>query len=209
MGWRADCIGRPNLTYEMLPSKVEKMGDIWKKGHISFEYYWWLGEWQRQGWDLDKIIQTLLSWHVSTFNAKSLPIPWEWQDKIEAWIAKMGYHFVIEEVEAPAQAQRGETLVVRLVIENVGVAPIYQRLPLYLRLKNDACAYTFETAVDIRKWIAGKYEENIKITLPKDMQVGEYELQIGIGGNTSPSVVFATNALQDGEYSVLMKMVLR
>jgi hypothetical protein len=54
MGWRADCIGRPNLTYEMLPPKVEKMGEIWKKGHVSFEAYWWLGEWKRQGWDLDK-----------------------------------------------------------------------------------------------------------------------------------------------------------
>ena len=40
MGWRADCIGRPNLTYEMLPPKVEKMGDIWKRGHVSFEAYW-------------------------------------------------------------------------------------------------------------------------------------------------------------------------
>ena len=58
MGWRADCIGRPNLTYEMLPPRVEEMGDIWKKGHVSFEAYWWLGEWQRQGWNLDKIMET-------------------------------------------------------------------------------------------------------------------------------------------------------
>ena len=208
MGWRADCIGRPNLTYELLPPRVEKMGDIWKKGHISFEAYWWLGEWKRQGWDLDKIIQTLLSWHVSTFNAKSLPIPFEWKDKIDEWVAKMGYHFVINEIQTESTAKTGEKLSVKLVIDNVGVAPIYKRLPLYIRLKNATCDKIFETGVDIRRWIEGVYEENIEIALPKDMPSGEYELQIGIGGKNEPSVVFATNAQQDGDYAILTSIEL-
>ena len=209
MGWRADCIGRPNLTYEYLPPKVEKMGDIWKKGHVSFESYWWLGEWQRQGWDLDKIIETLLSWRVSTFNAKSLPIPWEWQDKVDAWIAKMGYHFVIDEAEMPTQAARGEDLPIRICIDNVGVAPIYKRLPLYIRLKSTEYTQTFATDVDIREWIDGKYEENITLALQTDIPVGEYEVQMGIGGDGVPSVVFATNAKQDGAYSVLTTIKIK
>jgi hypothetical protein len=208
MGWRADCIGRPNLTYEMLPPRVEEMGDIWKKGHVSFEAYWWLGEWQRQGWDLDKIIETLLSWHVSTFNAKSLPIPWAWKDKIDEWIAKMGYHFVIDEVETETSVKRGETIAVRLVVENVGVAPIYKRLPLYIRLKSNAIEKTFETDIDIRKWIEGKYEENVVLEVPKEMPVGEYELQIGIGGNGVPSAVFACDAKQDESYSILTTLTV-
>lgn len=208
MGWRADCIGRPNLTYKRLPPEVEAMGDIWKKGHISFESYWWLGEWKRKGWDLDKIIETLLSWHVSTFNAKSLPIPFEWKDKIEEWISKMGYHFVIDEVETQERAKRGEKLTVRLAVDNVGVAPIYHNLPLYLRLKRAGYEKSFQTDIDIRKWISGKYEETIEIFIPKEMQSGEYELQVGIGGNGEPSVVFATNAQQDGEYVILTKVEL-
>ena len=206
MGWRADCIGRPDLTYEMLPPKVEKMGDIWKKGHVSFEAYWWLGEWQRQGWDLDKIIQILQSWHVSTFNAKSLPIPLEWKDKIDEWVAKMGYHFVIDEIETLANVKRGKKLSVRIVIDNVGVAPIYRKLPLYIRIKNETFEKSFETGVDIRKWIQGKYEEKIILTIPEEIPKGGYELQIGIGGKDVPSVVFATNAVQDGAYSVLMTL---
>lgn len=208
MGWRADCIGKPNLTYEWLPPKVAKMGDIWKKGHVSFESYWWLGEWQRQGWDLDKIIDTLLSWHVSTFNAKSLPIPFEWKDKIDEWIAKMGYHFVIDEAETQEEVKRGEQLTVRIVVDNVGVAPIYKRLPLYIRLKKGDCVQLFETNVDIREWIEGKYEETVALQIPASMPKGEYELQIGIGGIGAPSVVFATDAVQDGEYSVLTKLEL-
>ena len=208
MGWRADCIGMPELTYTMLPPKVKKMGDIWKKGHVSFEAYWWLGEWKRKGWDLDKIIETLLSWHVSTFNAKSLPIPWEWKGQIDEWTAKMGYHFVIDEVETENCVKRGETLTVRLLVDNVGVAPIYHKLPCYIRLKNNKEEKTFLTNIDIRKWIQGKYEEIIEISIPNEMQSGEYELQVGIGGNDDQSVVFATNARQDRDFSVLGLVVV-
>ena len=203
VGWRADCIGKPSLTYEMLPPLVEKMGDIWEKGHVSFESYWWLGEWKRQGWDLDKIFDTLLGWHVSTFNAKSLPIPVEWKNKVDDFIAKMGYHFVIEQVETQSVAKRSGKLEIKLSVVNVGVAPIYKRLPLYVRLKKGDCLHTIESAVDIRKWISGKYQEVLEIEIPKILPAGKYELQIGIGGNNEPSVVFATNAVQDGEYSVL------
>ena len=208
MGWRADCIGRPNLTYEHLPPKVERLGDIWKKGHVSFEAYWWLGEWQRQGWDLDKIIATLQSWHVSTFNAKSLPIPWEWKDQIDEWVSKMGYHFVIDEVETETSVKQGENLSVRLVVDNIGVAPIYHKLPLYIRLKNDSFTKTFETDIDIREWIEGKYEEKIALSIPKEMPIGEYELQVGIGGQGVEQVVFATDTKQDDGYAVLTKINL-
>lgn len=206
IGWRADCIGKPNLTYEMLPPKVEKMGDTWKKGHISFEAYWWLGEWDRQGWDLDKIIETLLSWHVSTFNAKSLPIPFKWKDKIEDWVAKMGYHFVIDEVETQTAVKHGEPLALKLVVDNVGVAPIYNKLALNIKLKNSQGEEVIETGVDIREWLPGKHTEALKIALPKDMKIGTYELQIGIGGNEEPSVYFASNAKQDGAYCVLTEV---
>ena len=120
----------------------------------------------------------------------------------------MGYHFVIDEVETEEIVKRGENLSLRLVIENVGVAPIYHKLPLYIRLKNSENEKTFETDVDIRKWIEGKYEEEIELSIPKDLLRGEYELQIGIGGNGEESVVFATNAMQDGEYSVLTKITI-
>ena len=70
-------------------------------------------------------------------------------------------------------------------------------------MKNDSMEETFETNVDIRSWIEGKYTEEIQIRIPVDFPKGEYTLQIGIGGNGEPSVVFATNALQDGDYSIL------
>ena len=88
----------------------------------------------------------------------------------------------------------------------MGVAPIYHKIPLYIRLKNANAEKTFETDVDIRKWIQGKYKEKIVIDIPEEMPTGEYELQMGIGGKDEPSVVFATNATQDGDYSILTKV---
>lgn len=208
-GWRADCIGPPELTYNRLPPKVEKFKDVWKKGHVSFESYWWLSEWKRQGWDLDKIIETLLSWHISTFNAKSMPIPWEDKDKIDEWISKMGYHFVIDEVQTQTSVQRGQTLSVCFSVDNVGVAPIYNKLPLYIRLKNEKIVKTFKTDVDICKWIEGKYTESIEIFIPNDMPTDKYELQVGIGGGENPSVVFATTAEQDGDFSILAEVLVK
>lgn len=204
IGWRADGLGSPKHMNEIYPKGFSLLPkDIWKTSPVSFESYWWISEWLRQGWDIDRIIKLTLDYHVSTFNTKSFPIPWELQDKVDEWIAKMGYHFVIDEIETENGVKRGEKLSIRLVIDNVGVAPIYHKLPLYIRLKNEQEERTFETDIDIRKWIEGKYEEDVVLEIPKEMKVGKYELQIGIGGKEQPSVVFATNASQDGDYSVL------
>ena len=202
VGFRADCLGKPSLLNEMLPPWVEEMGDIWKRGHVSFESFWWLGEWQRQDWDVDAVIEKTLSWHVSTFNAKSLPIPWEWRDKVDAWVDKMGYHFVIDEVEVSGTVARGKELSLRLALENVGVAPIYHRLPLYVRLKGQGIERVFEMETDIRAWLPGKHEECLSALVPADIPCGTYEVQIGIGEGAA-SVVFATNAPQDRDAAVV------
>ena len=118
----------------------------------------------------------------------------------------MGYHFVIDEVETQTSVKRGENLTVKLIIDNVGVAPIYRKLPLYIRLKSENFQKDFETDIDIRKWVEGKYEEKIVLKISEELLIGEYELQIGIGGKDEPSVVFACDAPQDDEYSILTKV---
>ena len=202
MGWRADCIGHPRATYERMPGEVAKMGDIWKHGHVSFESYWWLCEWQRKEWDPDRIFETLLSWHASTFNPKSMPIPYEWQDKVDAFVDRLGYHFTINYVECEEKVKGTENLEVKLGIENVGVAPIYTALPLYVKLKSPSNEKIFDTGIDIRRFIEGKYEESVSISLDS-IPKGKYEIQLGIGGGDKPSAVFASDAKTDGDYSVL------
>ena len=182
------------------------MGDAWRRAHVSFESYWWLGEWKRQGWDLDRILETMLSWHVSSFNGKSLPIPWEWREKVEAFADRMGYHFVIRKLQTAVRVKRGERLPLRLWIENVGVAPLYHPLPLRLRLKNKEREEVFSTDIDPRRWLPGLHEESATILLSQELPAGRYELQIGLGGEGFPVAFFATDAPRDGDFFVLTSL---
>ncbi len=202
VGWRADCIGNPGSTFDLIPGRLKDFPNVWKNGHISTEAYWWLGEWQRKGWDLDKIIETTLGWHISTFNAKSLPIPFEWTGKIDEWIEKMGYHFQIQSFTYPQTIKAGERVETILSIENVGVAPIYHKLPLKIRFVG-AETFAWETDVDVRKWMPGVSENKICVTLPVSAKKGEYKIQIALGGGEYPSAYFATDAREEnGWYEV-------
>ena len=196
VGWRADCIGNPGSTFDLIPGRLKDFPDVWKKGHVSTEAYWWLGEWKRKGWDLDKIIETTLGWHISTFNAKSLPIPFEWTEKIDEWIAKMGYHFQIKSFAYPETIHAGERVDTILSIENVGVAPAYHKLPLKIRFVG-AETLEWETDVDVRQWLPGVSENKIPVTLPKTVQKGEYKIEIALGGGAYPIAYFATDAKEE------------
>ncbi len=209
VGWRADCIGRPNLTFGRVPSQEAQMPDVWKRGHVSFESYWWLGEWKRQGWDCKSTLDALLKMHASTFNAKSLPIPYEWQEIVDDFIAKMGYHYAIDSVELAESVKAGDKLSVKLAIDNVGVAPIYNEMPLKLILKGNGVEKVFETDVDIRKWMPGKAVEDIEIAIPTDLAKGEYKLGIALGGGRYPVVVFATDAEADGDAFILANIEIK
>ncbi len=205
-GWRADGVGEACQTKEGLPKYVAQIPNAWQKGHVTCESYWWLGEWMRKGWDIDEIIEATLGWHISSFNAKSLPIPAQWKEKIDSWVAKMGYHFVIDEIFHNEGANRGELFEIRLCVDNVGVAPAYFPLPLYINLKGANRDLLFKTEVDITMWIEGKYSENITLTLPEDMPAGEYFVQLALGGNGHPTAYFATNAEFDGKYYTLSRI---
>lgn len=199
VGWRGDGLGNPNKIHITYPNAIARVTEAWKLAPVSFEAYWWLCEWQRQGWDLDEIIEKTLSWHISSFNPKSMPIPCEWKEKVEEWIRRMGYHFAISSFSHPGAAMPGDTLQMALNVENTGVAPIYHRLPLCIRLAGEE-TYVFETTADITRWMPGAAEEKLAITLPEDVPAGNYVIEIGIDAKEYPMVYFATDAPRNGAY---------
>ncbi len=200
VGWRGDGLGCPNHTQNIYPPLIEKVPEQWKKAPVSFESYWWLGEWKRKGWSIDEIIEKTLQWHISSFNPKSIPIPWDWQDKCDYWLSRMGYHFTINSVSLPATASKGDLVSILFKVENVGVAPAYKKMPLIVRLKNNEKIYEFEQNVDITKWIPGKHTEWLCAQLPKDIEASEYEVEIALKSIHSDIVYFATNAERDEEF---------
>ena len=200
-GWRGDGVGEPKHMNVIYPKAAKAMPrNAWKHAPVSFESYWWLGEWDRQGWDLNKIIEKTLSWHISTFNAKSLPIPEKYREQIERWESKMGYHFVLCEASYPSKAKGGERLRFSLKVNNRGVAPIYTRIPLRVRLRGEGEEYLFTTKVDSGKWLPGEHKVAFQITLPARMKAGRYEAAITLSGENTPVVRWETQGDWDGAF---------
>lgn len=199
IGIRGDGFGSPDHIYELYPPAFEELSNLWQLSPVSFESYWWLGEWKRQGWDIDEAIQLSLKWHVSTFNAKSLPVPFEWKDKIDVWLDKMGYHYVIDYFKCPEKAKKGGEIELKLGIDNVGVAPMYDKIPLYVRFVGEK-TWESKTNIDVTKWLPGKSAERFTAVLPHDVDSGIYDVEIGIYGQNYPMVYFATDAVRNGKY---------
>ncbi len=200
VGWRGDGVGTPYHINEFYPQQFARMPkDLWKTAPVSFEAYWWLGEWQRQGWSLDEMAEVLLNWHLSTFNAKSLPIPWDWQEKTDEFVRKMGYHYTIDRASFPERCAAGQVFSLTVDIENVGVAPIYRPLPLTVRLIGDGTTVETIAAVDIRQWLPGKHTFSASIPLPADAH-GICDVEIGILAPDGTQVYFATDAAPDGAF---------
>ena len=202
VGWRADGIGNPNLMEGKFTYAASVLPELWEKQPIAFEAYWWISEWQRKGWDVDQVIEYCLEWHCSTFNNKSIPIPYEWEDKMKYWNNKMGYHYMIDYAKFTESVKAGESLEVEFAIDNVGVAPIYRQIPCKLRLVNGDESYEFDTNVDIRTWMPGKHVEKASLNLA-DVAAGTYKLEIGMNNDHIKEIYFATDAEYDNGYYVL------
>lgn len=200
VGWRGDGLGDPIHVFDIYPDRVAAIPDNWKTAPVSFESFWWLCEWKRQGWDVDYVIEKTLEWHISSMNAKSMPVPMEWKEKVDSWVNRMGYHISLNFAEYASEVGGDEPFGLKLGIENVGVAPIYKDMVFNLRLKSEKSEYVFDTDVDVKKWLPGKYEESIVLKLPSDMPKGRYELQVGIISDVFPLIYLATDAKRDGAY---------
>lgn len=204
IGWRADGTGSPSHMNKWFPLWVKPLPEnMWQTAPVSFESYWWISEWYRQGWDIDEIIDKTLEWHISTFNTKSFPIQYELQEKMERWLEKMGYRFVLREMEYSHRIKAGENANLVFKIENVGVAPIYNKLPLNLRLKGEKQVYEMTTNIDVCKWLPGLHTESVEIKIPKEFPAGEYEIFMSIGGGQYPSVQLAIETLKIEEWHKL------
>ena len=208
VGWRGDGLGNPKHIFELYPPRIAKISENWKKAPVSFEAYWWLGEWKRQGWDIDNIIEKTLEWHISSFNGKSLPIPYEWKDKVDYWISKMGYHFALDYFKYPQIACVADTLEFEMGIENLGVAPIYKNIPFKIRLFNDKNSFEFDTEVNIKKWLPGKHTESFRIELPESISTGEYDIEIGMYNDFVSAIYLCTDAVRNGSFYKVGKIIV-
>lgn len=196
VGWRVDCIGdlgfwakdQNGWTHmlDFYPQSIINYGvkNDWKVAPISLEIcgtlYWWKDREKYTKEQVQYIFDQTLKWHISSFNAKSSPVPPEWEPLVNEWLKKMGYRFVLRKFSCPQAISRNSKLSFETWWENKGVAPCYKDFALALRLKNKEGNTTFITGADIRKWLPGDNVYDNSIFIPKDLAAGNYDIQVGI-----------------------------
>ena len=215
IGWRADCLGdmggfsggKWSHMNDWYPRSIINFGlrDAWKKAPVAFEVGWDMRHWMDKGWDIERIIDESLKWHISSLNAKSSPVPVKWWPAVNRWLKKMGYRFELRKFTYPAICGIGKKLVFTSWWDNTGVAPCYGKFALALRLKRLEKTFVLLTDVDIRGWLPGDNLYDSSVTIPNDVPPGEYDLQIGIVDrrNLRPRIKLAVAGREpDGWYTM-------
>jgi hypothetical protein len=189
VGWRADCLGDMRCVdgrwchmFDAYPEDIVNFGiqDAWRSGPVSLEACWVMREWKNRGWDVDYIIEQSLKWHISSFNNKSSGVPEEWAPKVQRWLNRMGYRFVLRRFAYPESVAPQGKLSFASWWENKGVAPCYRRFPLALRLSDRKRTEVLATGADIRNWLPGDVVYDDAVIVPAGMPAGTYDLQVGL-----------------------------
>jgi hypothetical protein len=189
VGWRVDCLGdmggfSPTWSHmnDYYPQAIIQFGmqDAWKKAPVTLEVCWVMQHWKDMGWDVDYIIDQSLKWHISSFNAKSSPVPEEWKSHVDRWLKSMGYRYVLRKFAYPAKIKSGESMAFTSWWENKGVAPCYHKFPLAILLADSDHQEILLTDADIRNWLPGDNLYDGSLRIPDTVESGNYELLIGI-----------------------------
>jgi len=219
VGWRIDCIGDLGFwaedqngwthMYDFYPQEIIhcEVEDDWLRSPLSFEICGTFLRWRDQeGYDREDvkyIFDQTLKWHISSFNAKSSPVPEEWKDLVDEWLKKMGYRFVLRRFSYPRQVHPEGRLAFKSWWENKGVAPCYKDFTLALRLVSDDQSTVLPTDAIIKEWLPGDNIYDYSIGVPGHVPAGSYELQIAVTDrvNYEPRVNLAIEGRQeDGWY---------
>jgi len=186
-GWRGDCFGdygtfRPDWNHmdNVYEPKVRNpvIGNAWKSAPVQFEVCEDMQDWFNRGFDIDRILQKGLEWHGSVLNAKSSPVPSPWRGKVDEFLKKFGYRFVLRELTHTAEVRPGGSLLVKSRWENKGVAPIYHPWPLAYRLRSDAdrVVATWRSGANLMSWLPGTREAEDVFVVPAGVPAATYNL---------------------------------
>lgn len=190
-GWRGDCFGDYGMfgstwnhmldVYEPIAQNPAS-GNAWRTAPVQFEVCGVMQDWYDLGFDIDRILQKGLEWHMTVLNAKSSPVPAAWRSKVDEFLKKLGYRFVLKELTHTAESGSGGSLAVRSLWENKGVAPIYHPWPLAYRLRSDtdAVVATWRSGADLMSWLPGSHELEDVLAIPEDVPPSTYSLDVAI-----------------------------
>ena len=169
-------------TYPQLINEC-KVQDAWMDSPLSFEICSTFQVWKDKGYgrnEVKYIFDQALKWHISSFNAKSSPVPPEWKDLVDYWLTKMGYRFVLRKFTYPGTVKQNGKLTFTSWWENKGVAPCFKDFVPALRLKSENNEAILITDANIKMWIPGDIIFDDAVFVPVDLPAGTYDIQIAL-----------------------------
>lgn len=129
-----------------------------------------------------------------------------YQKHIDALLKNMGYRFVLEKVNYAKVATPGTSVSINMNWKNEGVAPFYFNWPLAVGLANENGIVTYNTvSADIRDWLPGSHTIDAALTIPENIDTGEYTLVAAIidPATNQPGIKLAIEGLrEDGWYGL-------
>jgi uncharacterized protein (DUF779 family) len=192
-GWRGDCFGDygmfsttwNHMDHSYGPAAEDPVvGEAWKRAPVQFEVCYTMQKWYEdiENFDIDRVLQKGLEWHMSVLNAKSSAVPAEWRPKIDEFIKKLGYRLVLTSLTHTTAVKPGDAIELNSEWENVGVAPIYHPWPLAYRLRsdNDQVVSEWISSQDLRQWLPGSHTVEDLETIPDSVAPGNYFLDVAI-----------------------------
>jgi hypothetical protein len=220
-GWRADCLGDmggfSKNWYHMrdsYPVSLKESGihDVWKTAPIAWETCWDMRKWVREGWSVRYIFNYALALHASYINNKSAPLPpgEEVRLELERFLRRLGYRFVLNELQHPSEIRAGTKLDLLMKWQNIGSAPCYKPYRLAYRLTNaQGYSKAFVGGVAVNRWLPGSIElftegffkepkdlppgeiANVtdSLTLPGDIPTGVFDLSLAVVDESSNPIV--------------------
>ena len=189
VGWRADCLGdmgefskTRNLMTDDYPEAIIQLGlsNQWKTAPVTMEACGVMQDWKNKGWSIRYIVDQAIQWHVSSFNAKSSPVPPAWRPQVDRWLNHMGYRLALRRFTYPATVDASRKLAFTSWWENQGDAPSYRNYPMALRLKNATDAVVLVSGADVRNWLPGDNLYNNSVFVPASIPDGDYQLEVAL-----------------------------
>lgn len=221
VGIRCDCLGDMTTDIwteqqwshmgDVYPRDIVKSGmaEAWRKEPVTMEICGTFLSWRdSQKYDIktvEYIFNESLKWHISSFNAKSSPVPKEWQPLVNKWLNKMGYRYVVRRFEYPTVVKQSGQLALTSLWENVGVAPLYKDYKLAIRIKNTQRTELFLTKANLLHWLPGDIVFEEQLYIPYNTPPGKYRIEIALVSPVTllPAVKLAIAGItEDGWYSM-------